>query len=324
MKRYKLLAAACAAVFFSLPLAQAASYPQGPVRIISPTEPGGTIDLLSRVISKALENAYGTPFVVEYRSGAATNIGSDHVAKAKPDGYTLLVNGAPLAANPWIFKNFPFDPVEDLAPVIELGEIPNVITVNPEVPAQTLPELIELLKADNTKYNYGTTGLGSSGHLAAELLTAKTGGQLTHIAYRGNAQAATDHIAGRLQVGVVNIPLAIQYVKEGRLRALAVTSEKRSALLPDVPTVSESLNIPDYKSTGWFGLFAPKGTPEAILQDLHEKIETALKDPQIISAIEASGVEVRGGTREALGTRLREESALAKELISNSGGLQSQ
>ena len=312
------MAAACAALYLHFPLAQAADYPNGPVRVISPTEPGGTIDLLARVVSKAMEESYGKPFIVEYRSGAGTNIGSDYVAKAKPDGYTLLVNGAPLAANPWIFKNFPFVPVTDLTPIIELGEIPNVITVNPAVPAKTLPELIALLKADPKKYNYGTTGLGSSGHLAAELLTSKTGAKLTHIAYRGNAQAATDHIAGVLQVGVVNIPLAVPFIEKGRIRALAVTSASRSPLLPDVPTVAEALDLPDYKSTGWFGLFAPKGTPEAVLDSLHDRIELALKQPNIIKSIEASGVEIRGGTRGALGERLRMESEIARKLIERS------
>ncbi len=295
------------------------AYPDRPVRIIVPTAAAGSIDLLARAIGKRLQESLDKPFIIEYRSGAGTNIGSDYVAKASPDGYTLLVNGAPLAANPWLYKKFPFDPIKDLAPIIEVGEIANVVTVHPSLPVNTLAELVALMKTRPGELNYGTTGFGSSGHLAAELLALKTGAKLTHVAYRGNAQAATDHIAGNLQVGFVNLPVALSFVKDKRLRALAVTSPKRSALLPDVPTVAEALGLPDYQSTGWFGLFAPAGTPVAILEKLHDETQKALADPAVIRSIQSGGAEPRGGSTQALAERLKKETAVAEELIRLSG-----
>ncbi|MDH2237445.1 tripartite tricarboxylate transporter substrate binding protein [Pigmentiphaga sp. GD03639] len=299
-------------------------YPSRPIHIIVPTAAAGSIDMLARALGKHLPQTLGRPVIVENRPGAATNIGSDHVAKAPPDGYTLLINGAPLAANPWLFKKFPFKPTSDLAPVIEVGEIANVITVHPQVPAKSLPELIELVRSRPGDFNYGTTGLGSSGHLAAELLGQKTGIRLTHVTYRGNAQAATDHIAGILQVGFVNLPVALPFIKDQRIRALAVTSSKRSKMLPDVPTVAEALQLPDYESLGWFGLFAPTGTPEAIVERLHDAAQKALDDAAVSSSIRQAGAEPLGGSRQQLADRLERETRIAKQLIEFAGAANSQ
>jgi len=321
--RFLRLAAGLALLATTAATQAADDYPSKPIRIIVPTAAAGSIDMLARALATHLPKTLGQSIIVENRPGAATNIGSDAGAKAAPDGYTVLINGAPLAANPWLFKKFPFDPMKDLAPIIGVGEIANVITVNPDVPAKTLPELIALVKAKPGEFNYGTTGLGSSGHLAAELLGQKTGARFTHITYRGNAQAATDHIAGRLQVGFVNLPVALPFIKDQRIRPLAVTSAKRSDMLPDVPTVAEALQI-DYDSLGWFGMFAPAGTPEAILDRLHDAAQKALDDKEVSTAIRRSGAEPIGGSRQQLADRLERETRIAKELIEFAGATHTQ
>ena len=187
----------------------AQAYPDKPIRVIVPATPGGTSDIFARAIARKLQDAMGQPVLVEYKPGAGTNIGSDYVAKSAPDGYTLLINGITLATNPSLYANMPFDPAKDLSPIIELAEMLNVVTVHPSVSATTLRELVELVKKDPAKFNHGTPGAGSSGHLSAELLALKTGAKITHVAYQGNAQATTDHIGGNLQVGFVNLPVAL-------------------------------------------------------------------------------------------------------------------
>ncbi len=298
--------------------AAAQTYPNKPVRIIVPAAAGGTSDIVARVLAVKLQEAMGKPFIVEYKAGAGTNIGNDYVAKAAPDGYTLLLNGIPLATNPVIYPNLPYDPLKDLVPIIEAAEMSNVITVNPKLPVQTLKELVRLMKENPGKYNYGTPGAGSSGHLSGELLALKTGAKLTHVAYQGNAQATNDHLSGLLEVGFVNLPVALQFVKAGKLRPLAVTSAKRSALLPDVPTVAEALGI-DYQLTGWFGLLAPAGTPPAIIAKLQKESAQALEDPASREKIMGAGAEVVGGTSAEFARKLRDDTTRLTEVLKLSG-----
>lgn len=297
----------------------AQQFPTKPIRIIVPATPGGTSDIFARAIGRKLQEALGQPVLVEYKPGAATNIGSDYVAKSAPDGYTLLINGIPLATNPVLFPNLPFDPLRDFAPIIEVAEMLNVVTVHPDVPAHSLKELVQMVRKEPGKFNYGTPGAGSSGFLSAELLASRTGARFTHVPYQGNAQATTDHIGGTLQVGFVNLPVALQVVKAKKLRALAVTSSTRSPLLPDVPTVAEALGIPDYELTGWFGLLAPAKTPPDIVARLQQETSRALKDPAMIELIKEAGGDVVGGTSAQFDARIRKDTERLTKVMVQSG-----
>jgi len=301
-------------------LAMAQPYPLKPVRIIVPATPGGTSDIFARAIALKLQDALGKPVVIEYKPGASTNIGTDYVAKSAPDGYTLLINGITLSVNPALYPGLPFSPTKDFTAITEVAEMLNVVTVHPSIPANSMKELVELMKKEPGKMNYGTPGVGSSGYLAAELLALKTGAKVTHIAYQGNAQATTDHIGGTLQVGFVNLPVALQFVKNGKLKALAVTSAKRSPLLPDVPTVAEALGIPDYELNGWFGLLAPAKTPPEIVARLQEETSKALRDPALIDIIKVAGGEVVGGTSAQFEARIKKDTDRLTEVIKLSGG----
>lgn len=297
----------------------AGPFPNRPVRIIVPATPGGSSDIFARAIAQKLQDAFGKPVIVEYKAGAGTNIGSDYVAKSAPDGYTLLINGITLATNPSLYPNMPFNPARDFAPIIEVAEMLNVVTVHPGIPVNSLKELVELIKKDPGKFNYGTPGAGSSGHLSGELLSLKTGAKITHVAYQGNAQATTDHLGGTLQMGFVNLPVALQFVKNGKLKALAVTSAKRSPLLPDVPTVAEALGIADYEMTGWFGLLAPARTPPEIVARLQEETSRALKDPALVETIRVAGGEVVGGSSSQFEARMKRDAERLTEVLRLSG-----
>jgi tripartite-type tricarboxylate transporter receptor subunit TctC len=319
MRRSVLSSLLLAASLSALPLlALAQAYPVKPVRIIVPATPGGTSDIFARAIATKLQSALGQPVIIEYKAGAGTNIGTDYVAKSAPDGYTVLINGITLAINPALYANMPFNPSKDLAPVIQVAEMPNVVTVHPSIPANSLKELVQLMKNEPGKFNHGSPGAGSSGHLSGELFALKTGTKLTHIAYQGNAQATTDHIGGTLQMGFVNLPVALQFVKSGKLKVLAITSAKRSALLPDVPTVAEALGI-DYELTGWFGIVAPARTPPEIVARLQQEIDSALKDPAMVEMIRTAGGEVVGGSSAQFGARMKSDTERLTEVIRLSG-----
>jgi tripartite-type tricarboxylate transporter receptor subunit TctC len=320
MRHHFLLSIAAIVLTTGLPnIGFAQQYPSKPIKIIVAATPGGTADIFARAISLRLQDTLGKPVLVEYKPGAATNIGSDFVAKSAPDGHTILINGLPLAVNPVLFANMPFSPSKDLTPIIEVAQMLNVITVNPAVGVNSLKELVELAKKEPGKLNYGSPGAGSSSYLAAELLAVKTGAKFTHIAYQGNAQATTDHLGGSLQVGFVNLPVALQFVKNGRLKPLAVTSAKRSPLLPDVPTVAEALGIPDYELTGWFGLLAPARTPPEIVARLQEETSRALKDPALIEIIKLAGGDVVGGTTAQFDAQLKKDTERLTKVIRQSG-----
>jgi tripartite-type tricarboxylate transporter receptor subunit TctC len=299
--------------------AQTAPFPNKPVRIIVPATPGGSSDVFARAIAVRLQEALKQPVIVEYKAGAGTNIGSDFVAKSAPDGHTLLINGIIMASNPSMNSNMAFSPTKDLAAVIEVAEIPNVFTAHPSLQVNSMKELVELAKKEPNKLNYGTPGPGSSGHLSGELLGLKTGAMLTHIPYQGNAQATADHIGGTLQVGIVNLPVAVPFVKAGRLKPLAVTSRKRSPLMPDVPTVAESLGVPDYELSGWFGIFAPARTPPEIVARLQDEINRLMKDASFVDIIKTAGGEISGGSSAQLDAKLKKDTERLSELIKLTG-----
>ncbi|OVZ58664.1 hypothetical protein CDO46_25870 [Pigmentiphaga sp. NML030171] len=257
------------------------AYPTRPIRMIIGGAAGGSSDVFARAIGDHMASTLGQPVIVEYKPGAGTNIGTEYVVRAKPDGYTILINGLPIVANPHLFPNLGFNPATDLVPISGVAKMTNVITVNASVPVKSLPELVAEARKSPDRFVYGSPGEGTSSHIAGEMLSARTGARFTHTPYRGNAQAMTDLLGGTLQMGFVNTPVAAPFLKEGRLRALAVTSKTRSPLLPDVPTVAEALNLPDFDFNGWFGLFAPRGTPPAIIARLEQAAGKALADPKV-------------------------------------------
>jgi len=314
------LAGACAAMVMPT-VVSAQSYPSKPLRIIVPATPGGSSDIFARAMAKPMQASMGQPVLIEYKPGAATNIGTDFVAKSAPDGYTVLINAITLATNTTLYPNLPYNVQTDFVPVIEVAEIPNVITVHPNAGINTLQDLVRIAKAEPGKLNYGTPGEGSSGHLSAELLALKTGAKFTHVAYQGNAQATTDHLGGTLQVGFVNLPVGISFVKAGKLKPLAVTSAKRSPLLPDVPTVAEALNIPDYELSGWFGVVAPAKTPPEIVARLHSEFTKALQDPGVVEVIKGAGADIVGGSSAAFGARIKRDTERLAPVLKASGAV---
>lgn len=309
----------CAALAALASSAQAQWSPTKPVKIVVPATPGGTSDIFARALATRLQGPLGQPVVVEYKPGAGTNIGSDFVAKSPPDGHTVLINGITLAVNPLLFPNMTYDPARDLLPVIEVAQMANVVTVHPDVPANSMKDLVQLIRQNPGKFHYGTPGVGSSGSLAGELFAMKTGTKIVHVSYQGNAQATTDHIGGTLQLGFVNLPVAQPFVKSGKLKALAVTSAKRLPALPGVPTVAEALGIADYELSGWFGLMVPAGTPAAVIARLQQESDKALGDPALREVFSAAGGEVVGGTTAQFDARIKRDTQRLGELLRATG-----
>lgn len=315
--RFLLVAMASAMGLGSGP-AWAQAFPSKTVRIVVPATTGSA-DIFARALAQRLAPVLGQAVVVEQKPGAGTNMGNDFVAKAPPDGHTLLINGLPLVTNEALYAQLPYNTLRDLVPVIEVAEVTNVITSHPSLPVTTLRDLVAMAKSEPNRLNYGTPGAGSSGHLSAELLGVKTGAKFTHIPYQGNAQATNDHLSGVLQVGFVNLPVGLQFVKAGRLKALAVTGARRTPLLPDVPTVAEALGLPDYELSGWFGILAPAKTPPEVLARLNTEIGKILKDPSFIEIVKIAGGDVLGGTSAQFEARMRRDAERLSEVIRISG-----
>ena len=275
--------------------AWAQAYPsRQPVRIVVGFPPGGATDIMARLMGDWLTERLGQQFLIENKPGASGNIGIEIVAKAPADGYTLLTVVTPVAINPALFTNLPFDFMRDIAPVIYLARLAYVVVVNPSVPATTLPELIAHAKANPGKINYGSAGAGTPQNITCELFKMMSGVNLVHVPYKGGAPAVADLIAGHVQVIFAPVSEAIPHIKAGKLRALAVTPAKRLDVFPDVPSVGEFL--PGYEATGFAGIGAPKATPAAIIAMLNKELNAGLADPRIKARIEELGGTVVGGT----------------------------
>ena len=276
-------------------IARAQAYPsRQPVRIVVGFPPGGATDIMARLMGDWLTERLGQQFLVENKPGASGNIGIEIVAKAPADGYTLLTVVTPVAINPALFTNLPFDFMRDIAPVIYLARLAYVVVVNPSVPATTLPELIAYAKANPGKINYGSAGAGTPQNITCELFKMMSGVNLVHVPYKGGAPAVADLVAGHVQVIFAPVSEAIPHIKAGKLRALAVTPAKRLDVFPDVPSVGEFL--PGYEATGFAGIGAPKATPAAIIDMLNKELNAGLADPKIKARIEELGGTVVGGT----------------------------
>ena len=262
-------------------------------------------DIVARLIGQWLSERLGQPFIIENRPGAGSNIATEAVVRAPPDGYTLLLVGPPNAINATLYDKLNFNFIRDIAPVASIVRVPNVMVVNPSVPAKTVPEFIAYAKANPGKINMASAGIGSSAHVAGELFKMMTGVDMVHVPYRGAAPALTDLLGGQVQVCSPRMPASIEYIKAGKLRALAVTTATRSEALPDVPTVGEF--VPGYEASSWYGVGAPKNTPAEIVDKLNKEINAALADPKIKARLADLGGTALAGSPADFGKLIADE-----------------
>ena len=292
--------------------AQAQTWPSKPVRIVVPFPPGGTTDIVARSIGVELQRMWQHAVVIENRPGAGGNIGADLVAKAAPDGYTLLMGTVGThAINKALFDQsgakMPFDPAKDFVPITLAAGVPNVMVINPKLPVNTVAEFIAYAKARPGQLNMASSGNGTSIHLSGELFKTVTGVYMVHFPYRGSAPAVTDLIAGNMNVMFDNLPSALPHIKSGRLKALAVTSRTRSPALPDVPTIEQAASLKDFDASSWFGLFAPAGTPRPIVDKIQGDVAKALAVPEVRERFVAQGAEPGGNTPEQFSAFIKGE-----------------
>ena len=278
------------------PLPAADAYPSKPIRLVVPAPPGGTIDPISRLLAEAMSKRYGQNVVVDNRPGANFNVGMELVAKAPPNGYTLVVaSSGALATNIHLYKKLPFHPVNDFEPIVLYGNVPNVLVVHPSLPPRTMKEFIEYAKANPNKLNFGSTGNGSSMHLAGELFKSLTHAQMTHVPYVSPGIATQDLLGGRIQLMFQLMTGIEQHVRAGKVHAIAVAAPKRSSALPNVPTAAEA-GLKGFESSAWFGILAPKGTPKPVVSQLNRDINQILADPAFNKRLLEIGVEPMGGS----------------------------
>ena len=301
------------------PALQAQDYPAKPIRLIIPYSPGGTADLLARTIGQKMAASLGQQIIVDNRPGAGGNIGADLAAKAAPDGYTIVMGTvATHAINPNLYATMPYDADKDFAPIVLIATLPNLLVVNPSVPAKNVKELIALAQAKPGELAFASAGNGTSQHLSGELFKKMTGVDMIHIPYKGSAPAVSDLIGGQVQLMFDNIPSSLPQVRAGKLRALAVTGPKRSPVLPDLPTLSEA-GLPGFSITSWFALFAPAGTPSKILLRLNKEAAKAIASQDLRQQWMAQGIEPAGGTADQLAEFRRIEAPKWAKIIRDSG-----
>jgi tripartite-type tricarboxylate transporter receptor subunit TctC len=309
----------CAALMAALSPALAQQYPSRPVRFVVPFAPGGSTDTLARTIGVKLADALGQQVVVDNRPGANGDIGMMIVAKAPPDGHTILLGYiANLAIAPSLYAKLPFDPVKDYAHVTQIATSPNVLTAHPSVPAKGLQELIALAKAKPGAVNFASTGVASVGHLTGELLNNLAGMKMTHVPYKGGGQAIIDLLGGHVQVMFSGFSAAMPHIKSGKIRALAVTGVKRSPALADVPTIAEQ-GFPGVEATAWYGVLAPAGTPKPVVTRLHDETVRILKLPDVSQRLDALGFEIVGSTPEQFGAYIKSEIRKWEKVVKASG-----
>jgi tripartite-type tricarboxylate transporter receptor subunit TctC len=299
------LAAGAAALPAVARIAWAQTYPSRPVRIVVGLAPGGANDIIARLMGQWLSERLGQPFIIENRPGAATNIATEAVVRAPADGYTLLLVSGAHTVNATLYDKLSFNFIRDIAPVAGIVRLPNLMLVNPSVPAKTVPEFIAYAKANPGKINMASPGIGTQPHLAGELFNIMAGLNLVHVPYRGGAPALTDLISGQVQVMFLSPAASIEYIRSGRLRALAVTAETRWEGLPDLPTVVEF--VPGYESSNWFGVGAPKATPAEIVDQLNKEINAALADPKMKARLADLGGTVLPGSPADFGKLIADE-----------------
>ena len=295
--------------------ANAQQYPNKPIRIIVAYTPAGATDILARAVGQKMSETFGQPVVIQNRPGANGNIGTDVAAKATPDGHTLLmVTAGTHGINPSLYRKLPWDAVKDFAPVSLVAMVPNIFVVNNSVPAKSIKEFIAYLKASPNKFNYGSPGNGSTAHLSMELFKTMTGTNMQHIPYKGSAGVLTDVMGGQILATMDNMPPYLPQVKAGKIRALAVSTPKRSPAVPDVPTVAEA-GVAGYSSGAWFGLVAPAGTPKPIVEKLATETQRILKLPDVNERLSALGAEPVGDSPTQFAAHITSEIAKWAKVI---------
>jgi tripartite-type tricarboxylate transporter receptor subunit TctC len=297
--RTSLVVAATLATVAAMPTAHADAYPDHPIRFLVPYPPGGGTDVIARIVQERFQNALGQPIIIENRGGAAGSLGTDVVAKAAPDGYTVLFTLSSHTINPAIYPKLPFNTVSDFVPVGTVASLPQILVAAPSFPANTIAELIALAKSKPDMLSFASVGNGSPGHLAGEMFKLRAGIKMQHIPYRGGGPAVTDVMGGQVQLLWVSIPAAAQFVKTGKLKALAVSTVKRSAAFPDVPTMQEA-GVHDFEVDSWYAMFVPAKTPKPIIEKLNHALNNIVRDPDIREKLLQQGSEGVGGTPEAL------------------------
>jgi tripartite-type tricarboxylate transporter receptor subunit TctC len=306
-----------ALALLGIPGIAAADYPVHPVKVIASYPPGGSVDLLSRLISGWLQDKLGQPFVVENKPGGGNNIGTEFVVKSAPDGYTMLLVNPANGINATLYKNLPFNLIRDIAPVAGLIRVPNVMEVTVSFPAKTVAEFIAYCKANPGKINMASSGSGTSVHLSGMLFQSMTGCSMLHVPYKGSGPAFVDLIPGQVHVMFDNLPSSIGHIKGGKLRALGVTSAQRSPELPDVPTVAET--VPGYEATAWFGLGMPKGSPREAIDKINASVNAAFADPGMLKRFTELGGKTMPGTPEDFGKVIAAETAKWAKVVISSG-----
>jgi tripartite-type tricarboxylate transporter receptor subunit TctC len=302
-----------------VPPAQAQDYPNRPIRIIVPFAPGGVADNSARVVSDKLGQRLNQQVIVENRPGASGNIGAEQVARAAPDGYTLLLGfDGTMVVNPHTFPKMPFDTVRDFAPVTKLGDATLILVAHTSVPARTVAELVAYSKTQPGGLAYGSSGTGGTPHLAAEMLKQRTGANLVHVPYKGGGQAIVDVVGGQIPLTYTAIATAQQYVRGGRLKGVATSSEKRSTSLPDVPTFIES-GVSGFVVASWTGILAPAGTPKPIVDRLQKEIAAVLADPEVKARYEVLGIEPVGNTPAEFAAQIRADLARYETVVKQAG-----
>jgi len=316
----RFLACALAVLTLSLGMAApaaAADYPVRAVHFVVPYTPGGTTDVLARLMAQWLSEKMGQQFVVENKPGGGNNIGTEYVVRAAPDGYTMLLVNPANGINTTLYKHLPFNFVSDIAPVAGIVRTPNVMEVTPSLPVKTVQEFIDYCKAHPGKINMASSGSGTSVHLSGELFKSMTGCDMLHVPYKGAAPALADLMAGQVQVIFDNLPSSSPFIKSGRIRGLAVTSAKRDGAFPDLPTVGET--VPGYEATAWFGIGMPKGTPKEIIEKVNAEVNRALADPTMRERLAKLGGTPMPGTPEDFGNVIRAETEKWAKVVISSG-----
>ena len=312
----RLLACALTAGLTLAAPARADDYPTKPVRVVVAFTAGGTTDMLARSVSQQLAQRFKQSFVVDNRPGAGGNIGTEFVVRSPADGYTMLVNSVgPISINQTLYKKLNYDPLTDLVPVVQIADVPNVLVVHPSLPVKSFEEFVAYAKANPGKLNYSSTGVGTSSHLSGFMLTERIGTQATHIPYKG-ADALNDLLSGRVQFMFATIPSVMPHIQAGKLRALAVSSAKRSRSLPDLPTVAEK-GFPGFEAGSWFGFFAPKGTPQDVIAKVNQAVNEAL--PSLQAQMIREGADPVGGSAKQFGDFTRKEYVKWKAVVKASG-----
>ena len=321
MKRTTFLSIATASLLAALlpGAAHSQGYPNKPIRLIVPYAPGGATDIIGRAAAAELTKTMGQQVIIENRPGAGGNLGAEQVARSAPDGYTLLVSPSSLhGITPFLYTKLPYDPNKDLAPVIVLGSFANVLVMNPSIKANSVSELVALIKASPGKFTYASSGSGSTIHLSGEMFKSMLNLDIAHVPYKGSSPALTDLMGGQVSIMFDNIPSAITFIRSGKLKPLATTGPTRSSSLPELPTMIEA-GFPGYISTAWFGIVAPAGTPKEIIARLNAEGQKVTKSPDFIKRMNELGYDIVGGSPEQMGAMIQEELKRWGPVVKTSG-----